>query len=291
MKIKHYLYNAFIIEGAGYKLAIDAGRNLWWTKLNSLIPKAEWEGVTHVFSTHGDPDHFDYAVEMAEQSQATVICHEELVDRFKSDQISAVHALGVSERLELGPVQVQGLMAEHGPLALRLGGGLFYMNNEVLQKGHGGQEVYLAGLRVQKIDETLNVYNHGTVKLLWGLIRLEKDNVEAFARGVIGYKIEVENKSIVNLGDTLFQEGWEELNPDILMIPIGGSAGNTMDVKAALEAVRLMRPKLVIPCHYNGDFFWRRNVNPTNDQVFKTEVEKMDIDCRIMKYGDEIVLS
>ena len=58
MKIKHYLYNAFIIEDGNVKIAIDPGRDLWLFKLNSLIPKSEWEGVTHVCVTHGDPDHF-----------------------------------------------------------------------------------------------------------------------------------------------------------------------------------------------------------------------------------------
>ena len=62
MKMKHFLYNAFIIESGKVKIAIDPGRNLWLFKLNSLIPKSEWEGITHVLVTHGDPDHFAYAL-------------------------------------------------------------------------------------------------------------------------------------------------------------------------------------------------------------------------------------
>jgi L-ascorbate metabolism protein UlaG (beta-lactamase superfamily) len=57
----------------------------------------------------------------------------------------------------------------------------------------------------------------------------------------------------------------------------------------ALEAVQLISPKLVIPCHYNGAFFWKKNVNPADDQFFKKQVENMGIQCSVMGYGDEIV--
>ena len=57
MTITHFLYNAFLIEENDIKLAIDPGQNLWMFKLESLIPKSEWPTITHVFITHGDPDH------------------------------------------------------------------------------------------------------------------------------------------------------------------------------------------------------------------------------------------
>lgn len=46
-------------------------------------------------------------------------------------------------------------------------------------------------------------------------------------------------------------------------------------------------PKKVIPCHYNASFFWIRNAAPADDRLFKAEVEKMGIECVIMKYGYE----
>ena len=63
-----------------------------------------------------------------------------------------------------------------------------------------------------------------------------------------------------------------------------------MDEEEALEVVKLMSPKKAIPCHYNGDFFWIRNINPADDKMFKHEVEKMGIECAVMKYGDEILV-
>lgn len=75
------------------------------------------------------------------------------------------------------------------------------------------------------------------------------------------------------------------------MIPIGGRiAKNTMNEEEALEAVGPMSPKLVIPCHYNGAFLWKRNANPADAQYFKTRVERMGIECKIMSYGDEFCI-
>ena len=82
----------------------------------------------------------------------------------------------------------------------------------------------------------------------------------------------------------------EGLRPDVLMIPIGGMGGGiwTMDETEALAAVRLISPKKVVPCHYNASFLWIKNAAPADEQLFKREVEKIGIDCTIMKYGDEI---
>ena len=106
----------------------------------------------------------------------------------------------------------------------------------------------------------------------------------------MGFKIDLDDKTIVNLGDSLLQKEWEGLKPDVLMLPIGGAGENiwTMDVTDALEAVKLISPKTVIPCHYNVSFFWIKNINPADDQFFKSEVEKMGIECSLMNYGDEI---
>ena len=53
MKIKHFLYNSFLIENGKNKIAIDPGQNLWIFNLISLIPKSEWKSITHILITHG----------------------------------------------------------------------------------------------------------------------------------------------------------------------------------------------------------------------------------------------
>jgi L-ascorbate metabolism protein UlaG (beta-lactamase superfamily) len=108
--------------------------------------------------------------------------------------------------------------------------------------------------------------------------------------GAMGFKITIDNKTIVNLGDSLLEKEWEGLRPDVLMIPIGGQGGGvwTMDEADALEAVKLISPKKVVPCHYNASFLWIKNVAPADAEMFKREAEKMGIECIIMKSGDEM---
>lgn len=81
LKIKHYLYNAFIIENGNTKIAIDPGLGLSLGRLGSLIPRSEWKGVTHILVTHGDPNHYWFADKMAEVSNAPIICGKRLVKK------------------------------------------------------------------------------------------------------------------------------------------------------------------------------------------------------------------
>jgi len=107
--------------------------------------------------------------------------------------------------------------------------------------------------------------------------------------GAIGFNIRLDGKNIVNLGDTLLQEKeWQSIiNPDVLMIPIGGrTAHNIMDENEAIKAIKIMLPKLVIPCHYNSPALFSRKYNPANNKMFKQEVEKMGFECVILNRGN-----
>lgn len=288
MKIRHFLYNAFLVEYDDIKIAIDPGQNLWWLKLDSLIPKSEWEGVTHVLTTHGDPDHFDYAVAMAKKAHAIAVCGEALVEDFLANKVDEVLKIAVGSVLTLGNLTVEGLKAKHGPLPVKFLAGLIEMKIEIAEGHRGGKKVFLGPVKIFESQENMHVYSRGTINLFFGLIKLVKENVD-FARGSIGFRVTIGNKTIVNLGDTVLQQEWQGLKPDVLMIPIGGRViNNTMDEIEALEAVRLIEPKMVIPCHYNSNLLWRKNINPADDEMFKREVENMGIDCRIMQAGDMI---
>lgn len=263
MKIRYFSYSTFLIEHSKTKIAIDPGIHLWIGKLNSLIPKSEWPGITHILATHGDPDHYWHIDRIAEISQAPVVCGKELVKTEGknklllgprkrgiqySTKLNKVYTLDVGETIELGGVTIQGLKSVHGPLVVRF---LFGLISHEFVPGPG----------------------------------------ERVGLGSIGFKITIGNTTLVHLGDSLILKEWEGLKPDILMIPIGGRvAKNTMNEEEALEAVQLISPKLVIPCHYNEAFFWKRNCNPADDRFFKKHVEDMGIECRIMGYGDEIVI-
>ena len=74
MKITHYIYNTFLIETSDKKLAIDPGALfMYWFRFTTLIPKSEWEGITHIFVTHGDPDHYWHADRVAKTSGALMM--------------------------------------------------------------------------------------------------------------------------------------------------------------------------------------------------------------------------
>ena len=262
MKIKHFLYNSFIIENEKTKIAIDPGAKfLYYFRLPTLIPKTEWGDITHIFVTHGDIDHHWNTDRVAESSSAPVICNKTMVENINgktlmlgprdkglafTTEIEKLHTLSVDETIEVDGVSVTGIKATHGPLTIKLG----------------------------PISKTL-----------------EPGADERVGWGAIGFKIEFDGMTIVNLGDTLLhKKEWEEIKyPDILMIPIGGKEiHNTMDIEEALHAVRAMQPKHAIPCHYNCPVFFSSKYNPADDEMFKREVEKMGIKCTIMGYEDEI---
>jgi len=260
MKIKHYLYNAFIIEDHKTKIAIDPGQNLGLFNLKSLIPKSEWASITHLLITHGDPDHHWQSDRVAEVSNAHVVCGKELakIENGKTLLVAPrgkeltswipfenTHPIDVGESVTLDGIKISGIKSIHGPIV---------------------------------------------IPFLWFKIKKQPGPDERTGIGSMGFKITIGNKTIVNLGDSLLLKEWEGLKPDVLMLPIGGLGNNvwTMDVADAIEAIRLISPKRVIPCHYNVPFIFKKRFAPADDKYFKIEVEKSDIACSILKYGDEI---
>ena len=90
--------------------------------------------------------------------------------------------------------------------------------------------------------------------------------------GAVGFLFTLEGKSLLSLGDTLLLEkAWRGLRPDVLMIPIGGMM--TMDVQAALQAVEVIAPQMVIPVHHNWDIlFYHR---PADVDSFVAGVQEL----------------
>ena len=265
MKISFYGYNAFIIELQGKKIAIDPGALfLYWFRFTTLIPKSEWQDITHIFITHGDPDHYWHADRVAVASHAHVICNKTMLREINGQplmlgprdkglafttEFNNLHTLSIDETIELDGMAISGIKTTHGSLLLKLG--------PFAKTVTPGPE-------------------------------------ERIGWGAIGFDIRLANKRLVNLGDTLLHEQeWRSINEaDVLMIPIGGKAvHNTMDVNEAVRAVEIMRPKLVIPCHYNCPAFFTRTYNPANDQLFKQEVEETGAECVILGIGESIELT
>ncbi len=262
MKIRHFLYNSFLIENENNKIAIDPGQYFSIFNFKSLIPKSEWESITHILITHGDPDHHWQSDRVAEASNAPVVCGKDLakvedgktllVDPRGKELTSWVtfkdaHPLDVGESVKLGDVDIEAVKSVHGPII---------------------------------------------VPILWFKIKKQPGPGERTGIGSIGFKITLDGKTIVNLGDSILLNEWTGLKPDVLMLPIGGLGNNTwtMDVSDALEAVERIAPKKVIPCHFNIPFLWIKNIAPADGQLFKQEVEKMGVECHIMQSGEAIEL-
>ena len=258
MKIRHFLYNCFLIEAKGAKIAIDPGQNLWLFDLRSLIPRSEWAGITHIVITHGDPDHHWQSDRIAEASGAHVICGRELTKSVDGQTLlvdprgrgltswvpfANTHPLDVGESVTLDGVTIEAVRSKHGPIA---------------------------------------------IPVLGFKIRQSPGPNERVGLGSMGFKMTVAGKSVINLGDSLLLPEWEGLRPDVLMLPIGGLGNGTwtMDVTDALEAVRLISPKMVIPCHYSVPLFWIRKFAVADDQHFKREAERLGVECQILGAGE-----
>jgi len=262
VKIKHYLYNAFLIEEGHAKVAIDPGQNLWLFKLQSLIPETEWPTVTHIVVTHGDPDHHWQSDRLAAASGAHVVCGvgltkisdgrtlvidprgRELTSWIPFDNLNT---LDVGDVITLDDVSFEAVKAEHGPIA---------------------------------------------VPILGFTVKREPGPNERVGIGSMGFQVTIGDKSILNLGDSLFLPEWEGLAPDVLMLPIGGLGRNTwtMDVTDALRAVEIIAPRAVIPCHYSVPFLWKRKFAVADDVRFKREAESLGVRCHILTSGEELVI-
>jgi len=262
MKITHYLYNAFIIESGDKKIAIDPGGLMFYFfRFTTLIPKSEWNDITHIFVTHGDPDHYWHADRMAEVSNAPIICNKTMMKKIDGKNLmlgprdrglaftkvlSKIHTISVDEIIEIDGMTITGIKTTHGSLTFSFG----------------------------PFSKTLKT-----------------GSKERIGWGAIGFKIQFDGKMIVNLGDTLLHaDEWKTINnPDVLMIPIGGkTVHNTMNENEALQAVQIMKPKLVIPCHYNCPAFFSKKYNPADEDEFKKDVEELGIKCSILRKGDSV---
>lgn len=96
-----------------------------------------------------------------------------------------------------------------------------------------------------------------------------------------GFVFEIEGKRLYHSGDT-YLDGVKPLgNIDIFFVPIGGYY--TMNIDEAVEALKIIKPKLVIPMHYNT--FPQIQADP---EEFKVKAEKEGFRVKVLKIGEEI---
>jgi L-ascorbate metabolism protein UlaG (beta-lactamase superfamily) len=76
--------------------------------------------------------------------------------------------------------------------------------------------------------------------------------------GSVGYLVRAGGRSIYFSGDTYDFYALAEVEADLALLPIGGT--QTMDILSAVSALKKMRVRHVIPCHY--DTFSRIRADP-----------------------------
>jgi L-ascorbate metabolism protein UlaG (beta-lactamase superfamily) len=134
-------------------------------------------------------------------------------------------------------------------------------------------------------------YMGGKIKFPWGFIKFfpafhGSSTPEGYYAGLAtSILINLDNTTIYFAGDTCLtveMQLIQKYNVDLAMLPIGGRF--TMDIEEALDAVKLIKPKYVIPMHYNT--FELIKVDP---QEFKNLVEKeTTTKCFVLKSGEKI---
>jgi L-ascorbate metabolism protein UlaG (beta-lactamase superfamily) len=101
------------------------------------------------------------------------------------------------------------------------------------------------------VKETVGINIGGTVNVKEIGISMVRA-VHSCTRAPAGFILNREEKTIYHAGDTSFfgnmQLIGEVYGPDVALIPIGGYY--TMGAREAAEAVKLIKPKLVVPMHY-----------------------------------------
>ena len=247
------------VQDSKKNIVIDPGGDLFLFRLKSLLPKSGWKDITHIFITHADPDHYWHADRVQKTSNAKVICNNSMLKIIKGERFM---------------------------ISTRRGGLSF--------------KTFPFNIHPIEVNETMTIDNmritgikvvHGSIRFQLGPLEksLKPGKEERIGLGAIGFKIELNGYTLVNLGDTLLlEEEWKSLGEvDVLMIPIGGRGyGNTMDETEALTAIEIIKPKYVIPCHYNCSSFLARNRNLLDIREFTKQVEKDETKCIALKQSE-----
>ena len=163
---------------------------------------------------------------------------------------------------------------------------------ESLAKNHGAVIVAnfeLAALLAQKGLKTHACALGGKLEFPWGWARqvpaIHSSSYNGQYAGVaVGYVINIGGFTIYHAGDTcLFGDMaliGRRYKIDTALLPIGGNF--TMDIEEAVEAVAMLKPKYVVPMHYNTMPIMR-----LDPQEFKSQAEAASqAQVRIMQAGD-----
>lgn len=130
-------------------------------------------------------------------------------------------------------------------------------------------------------------FEFGSVKLtpaLHGSALVTDDEIQ-YTGNPCGFLITIDGKTIYHAGDTGLFKDMELIgilnNIEVALLPIGDNF--TMGINDAVEAVKMLKPKLSIPMHYNT--FELIKQNPL---TFAKKIEKLGFNCKILDIENEI---
>jgi len=98
-------------------------------------------------------------------------------------------------------------------------------------------------------------------------------------KGWVGYVITLNGTRYAVCGDTDFTPELGRIKCDVLFIPIGGTF--TMDAKTAAEAANTVKPKIVVPVHYNTRMALVIMIGTKKDEKIFTDALDKSITCKI----------
>lgn len=102
-----------------------------------------------------------------------------------------------------------------------------------------------------------------------------------------GFILQKGGLTLYHAGDTSFFSGMnalgEKFHIDVAFLPIGDRF--TMGIDEAVRAAKALKPKIVVPIHYNTF-----PMIAVNDQQFKAKIEALGLQCKILKPGESMVL-
>ncbi len=152
------------------------------------------------------------------------------------------------------------------------------LGNYLLSKGYQTHNMHIGGGHDFDFGRVkFTIAHHGS--------QTPEGNYAGEPAGII---LKADEKTLYHTGDTgLFfdMKLISEMNGpiDYMLLPIGDNF--TMNITDAVKAAELVKPKTVIPMHYNTFPVIKADPNE-----FKQKVEAIGIKSRVLQYGEEIQL-
>lgn len=97
----------------------------------------------------------------------------------------------------------------------------------------------------------------------------------------LGFVVELNKKKLYFAGDSDFIPEMKGIKADIALVPVGGIY--TMNVEEAVEAVKVIRPKIAIPMHYGSIVGSRADADD-----FKIKAEKAGVKVVVLDKDGEL---